>query len=849
MVDTLASNVIPVPIEDEMKDSYIDYAMSVIISRALPDARDGLKPVHRRILYAMHRLGLASNKAYKKSAAVVGEVIAKYHPHGDAAVYDSMVRMAQDFSLRYEMVDGQGNFGSVDGDPPAAYRYTEARLTKFAEEVLEDLDKQTVDFVPNFDESEREPRVLPSRIPTLLVDGSDGIAVGLATKIPPHNLGEVVDALLLLLKNKDTTIDELLKIVKGPDFPTGALILQSNEIAEAYRTGRGRVVVRARAEIEPMSGNRERIIVNEIPYQVNKAKLLEDTADLVRDKKIDGITDIRDESDRRGMRIVFEIRRGENAQVILNQLFKLTQLQTTFGVNMVALIDNRPLQLNLKQLCAKFLEHRREVVTRRTRFELRKAEDRCHLLEGLKIALDNIDAVVQLIRASKDPAEARAGLMSQFGLSQVQADAILEMRLQRLTSLETRKVIEELAEVRKTIARLKEILSDISKVEEVIATELKDVKARFGDERRSTFIVDTSTFDPRDLYVDETKVITVTRSGYIKSLPLDTYRKQHRGGKGLSGMSLKEEDFVERTFAANTFDILMFFTTQGKCFAANVFDVPEGSRTSKGRSIANLLSLRPDEKVTAIVPVQRFDTGEFIVMATKKGLVKRTTLDEYGSCVRQNGIIGLKFASEDDELVGVALTKGDNHIVLGSAQGQAIRFPEADLTRPDGTQVVGVPAKGRVSQGVKGFTLEDDDEVVGMEVAGNDADCLLVVTENGYGKRTEMGEYRVQSRGGKGVINVKVNQRNGRVAGFREVVDDDEVIVSTREGKIIRITASSISKIGRDTQGVRIIDLGENDKVISVTVVKPEPADDGTDPDQQQLPDLDGGVAEFEEPE
>lgn len=841
-MDVNAANIIPVPIEDEMKDSYIDYAMSVIIARALPDARDGLKPVHRRILYAMHRLGLASNKAYKKSAAVVGEVIAKYHPHGDAAVYDSMVRMAQDFSLRYEMVDGQGNFGSVDGDPPAAYRYTEARLTKFAEEVLEDLDKATVDFVANFDESEREPRVLPSKIPTLLVDGSDGIAVGLATKIPPHNLGEIVDGLLLLLKLPDSTVEDLLKIVKGPDFPTGALILQSQEIVEAYKTGRGRVVVRAKAEIEPMPGNRERIIVNEIPYQVNKARLLEDIAELVRDKKIDGITDIRDESDRKGMRMVFEIRRGENSQVILNQLFKMTALQTTFGVNMVALIDNRPYQLNLKQLMSKFLDHRREVVTRRTHFELKKAEDRYHILEGLKIALDNIDAVVALIRKSKDPAEARAGLISTFGLTGVQADAILEMRLQRLTGMETQKVLDEMAELRKLIAKLRDILSDISKVESVIIDELKDVKARFGDPRRTSFVIDTSTFDPKDLYVDEMKVICVTRTGYIKSLPLDTYRKQHRGGKGLSGMSLKEEDFVEKTFVANTFDILMFFTTQGKCYAAKVYEVPEGSRTSKGRSIANLLSLRPDEKVTAIVPVKTFETDEFIVMATKKGLVKRTPLEEYASCVRQNGIIGLKFASEDDELVGVALTRGDQQIILGSKEGQAIRFPVEDAKKHDGSVAEGVQSKGRVSQGVKGFTLEDSDEVVGMEVAGAESSCLLVVTENGYGKRTELPQYRLQSRGGKGIINIKVNQRNGQVAAFKEVDDADEVIVSTREGKIIRVNAASISKIGRDTQGVRIIDLSDADKVISVTVVKPGPADEegdeGADPAQGTFEEL-----------
>ncbi len=842
-------NIIPVPIEDEMKDSYIDYAMSVIISRALPDVRDGLKPVHRRILYAMHRLGLASNKAYKKSAAVVGEVIAKYHPHGDQAIYDSMVRMAQEFSLRYMLVDGQGNFGSVDGDPPAAYRYTEAKLTKAAEEILQDLDKETVDFVANFDESEREPRVLPAKIPTLLVDGSDGIAVGMATKIPPHNLCEIVDALHLVLEQPEVSIDDLLQIVKGPDFPTGALILKSPEIAQAYKTGRGRVIMRAVAEIEPMGGNRERIIISEIPYQVNKSKLLEDSADLVRDKKIDGITDIRDESDRKGMRIVFEIRRGENPQVILNQLYKMTQLQTTFGVNMVALVDSRPVQLNLKQMLCKFLDHRREIVTRRTKFELKKAEHRCHILEGLKIALDNIDEVVKLIRASKDPGEAKEGLMTRFQLSQIQAEAILEMRLQRLTNLEVAKVLEELAELRKLIGELRLILSDISKVEEVIIEELSDVKARFGDERRSKFVIDTANFDPKDLYDDETKVITVTKSGYIKSLPADTYRKQHRGGKGLSGMSLKEEDFVEKTFVANTFDILMFFTTKGKCYAAHVYNVPEGSRTSKGRAIANLLNLRPDEKVTAIVPVQTFDTGQYIVMATKKGLVKRTPLTEYVSCIRQNGIIGLKFASEDDELVGVALTEQESHIVLGSADGQAIRFPVADFTKPDGPHIVGVPSKGRVSQGVKGFTLGKKDEVIGMEVADGSVDCLLVVTENGYGKRTKLGEYRIQSRGGKGIINIKVNKRNGNVATFRAVGDEDEIIVSTKEGKIIRINASSVSKIGRSTQGVRIIELNDEDRVISVTVVKPEPDPDSDvrlqDSAQQTLPEPDS----FEEPE
>lgn len=816
----------PRPIEDEMKDSYIDYAMSVIISRALPDVRDGLKPVHRRILYAMSKLGLHSNKPFKKSASVVGEVLAKYHPHGDSAVYDALVRMAQDFSLRYPLVEGQGNFGSIDGDPPAAYRYTEAKLQKIAEELLVDIDEETVDFVANFDDSEEEPVVLPAKLPNLLIGGTDGIAVGLATKIPPHNLREVVDGLIHLLEHPEATIEDLMKIIPGPDFPTGGLIMSSSALKDAYTTGRGRIVMRAKTEVEEFQNGRQRIIVTEIPYQVNKSKLLEDAANLVRQKKIDGITDIRDESDRRGMRIVFELRRGEIPEVITNHLLKMTQLQTTFGANIVGLIDRRPRQLNLKDLCSEFLQHRREVVTRRSRYRLKKARERLHILEGLKIALDNIDEVIQLIRGSSDQAEARPKLMSRFALSEVQAQTILDMRLARLTSLETQKILDEIAELMERITYLESVLGDIRKVEEIIRTELLEIREKYGDERRSQFAIDSGDFDPRDLYIDEKKVVTVTRGGYIKSLPADTYRQQHRGGKGKTGHTLKEEDVVDVAFVANTFDYVMFFTNKAQCRATEVYKLPEAGRTAKGKSLANLFNLKPSESIAAVIPVSEFKEDVFLVFSTKKGLVKRARLSDYKSCMKKGGIIGLKFASEDDELVRVAWTRGGNDIILGTRHGQSIRFSEDD-----------VAPRGRVSQGVKGITLRPGDEVVWMDVldpAEQKERSLLVVTEKGFGKRTRVSQYPRRHRGGKGVINIKVNPRNGPVAVFREVEDDDEVLIATEGGIIMRIPASSISKIGRNTQGVKVIDLAENDSVIGVTVLKAEPEGLGDDDDDSE---------------
>ncbi len=804
-------DIFPVQIEDEMRDSYIDYAMSVIVSRALPDVRDGLKPVHRRILFGMHELGLAHNRAFKKSARIVGEVMGKYHPHGDSAIYDTLVRMAQNFSLRYCLVHGQGNFGSIDGDPAAAMRYTEARLQRISEEMLVDIEKETVPFQPNFDDSLKEPIVLPSRIPNLLVNGSDGIAVGMATKMPPHNLNEVIDALIMLIENPKLDIEELLTVIKGPDFPTGGYIVSNSEIKQAYRTGRGRVIMRAKTHVEELKNGRERVIITEIPYQVNKTKLITDIAGLVKEKKVEGISDLRDESDRRGMRIVIELKKNENPELVTNKLFKYTQLQQTFGINMVALVDNRPLVLNLRQLCTEYLKHRRDVVIRRTRYELRKALERLHILEGLKIALDNIDEVIELIKKAENVDEARTGLMKRFALSHRQSQAILDMRLQKLTSLETEKIIEEYEATKLKVEEFKKILADMALVWDIVKEELLDVKTKFGDGRRTTFIMDTSNFDPRDLLEEETKVITVSTSGYIKSIPEDTYRRQRRGGKGLKGVGLKEEDMVETIFVANTFDNVLFFTNKGKVYSQEVYKIPQGERTSKGRPLVNLLNLEKGESVTAILPVKEFDESKFIVQVTKHGLVKRTSLDKYKSCKRQKGIKAIKFAHEDDEVIRARLTDGKNTIVMGTKLGKAIHFDENDAR-----------AQGRISQGVKGVTLANEDEVVGMEVVRERA-CLLVVTEKGYGKRTDIDEYRVQGRGGQGIINIKVNPRNGNVAAFREVEDEDEVIVSTQSGKFIRISANNISKIGRNTQGVRIIDLGQHDKVIGITVLKTDP--------------------------
>ncbi len=808
--ERIAVDIVPVQVEDEMRSSYIDYAMSVIVSRALPDVRDGLKPVHRRILYAMSELNLSHNKPFKKSARIVGEVMGKYHPHGDAAIYDTLVRMAQDFSMRYPLVDGQGNYGSIDGDPPAAMRYTEARMKRLAEEMLADIEKDTVNFQPNFDDSLREPTVLPAKVPNLLVNGSDGIAVGMATKIPPHNLGEVVDALIHLIDNPSVGVDELLEFVKGPDFPTGGLIILSDEIKQAYRKGRGRCIVRGRVHVEEFKKDRERIIITEIPYQVNKAKLIEDIASLVRDKRIEGISDIRDESDRRGMRVVIELKRDVNSALVINQLYKYTQLQTTFGINMVALVDNRPMTLDLGRILREYLRHRRTVVTRRTQYELRKAEERLHILEGLKIALDNIDEVIALIKGSSSVDEAREGLQARFGLSQRQAQAILDMRLQKLTSLETRKILEELEEIRRKVEELKKILADVRLVMAIIKDELVEIKERYGDPRRTGFTHDTADFDARDLLDDETKVIMVTAGGYIKAIPLDTYRKQKRGGKGSKGLELKEEDVVDSVFVANTFDKMLFFTNFGRGFAVDVYRIPEGGRNSKGRPVVNLLrGLEKGEKVTAMLPIKEFSERFYLVMATKHGLVKRSRLSEYTSMVRSSGIKALRFHDSSDELVQVRLTDGSNTLLIGTKHGLAIHFPESDV-RP----------QGRVSQGVKGIELESGDEVIGMEVISSQDNSLLVVTEKGYGKRSAISEYRLQHRGGKGIINIKVNIRNGMVAAFREVREKDEIILMTRGGKAIRMKAGTISKIGRNTLGVKIIDLSGDDRVTGFTVVR-----------------------------
>jgi DNA gyrase subunit A len=810
------TDIFPVQIEDEMRDSYIDYAMSVIVSRALPDVRDGLKPVHRRILFGMHELGLYHNKPFKKSARIVGEVMGKFHPHGDTAIYDTLVRMAQDFSLRYCLVHGQGNFGSIDGDPAAAMRYTEAKMRRIAEEMLFDIDKDTVAFSPNFDDSLEEPSVLPSRIPNLLVNGSDGIAVGMATKIPPNNLGEICDALIKLVEEPETTIDELLEIVKGPDFPTGGYIVANSEISEAYKTGRGRVVMRAKTHIETMKSGKEKLIITEIPYQVNKTKLITDIADLVKDKRVEGISDLRDESDRDGMRIVIELKKGENSEVLTNHLFKFTQLQQTFGVNMIALVDNRPRLLNLREMCIEYIKHRRDVIIRRTRFELRKALERLHLLEGLKIALDNIDEVIRIIKGANSVEIARDELIARFDFSVRQAQAILDMKLQKLTSLETEKIMQEYEETKQKVIDLKAILADITLVMNILKEDLLDVKTRYADGRKTQFIADTSDFDIRDLIDEETKVITVSTSGYIKAIPEETYRRQKRGGKGSKGVGLKEEDLVETIFVAKSFDHIVFITNKGKVYSEQVWKLPAGEKVAKGRPLVNLLSLEQDEIVTAILPVPDFtEEGKCIVFVTKEGRIKRSPLIEYRNCVRDKGIIGIRFGTETDEVIRARLSDMKSSVIMGTKLGKAIHFVLEGQVRE----------QGRVSQGVRGIVLDVADEIVGMDVVAENS-SLLVVTEKGYGKRTDIEQYRQQSRGGKGIINIKVNPRNGNVAAFRKVEDDDEVIVSTESGKFIRVLAGKISKIGRNTQGVRIIDLAENDRVMGITVIKPEPEDE-----------------------
>jgi DNA gyrase subunit A len=792
-------------IEQEMKTSYLDYSMSVIVGRALPDVRDGLKPVHRRILYAMFREGLLHNKKYSKSAGVVGEVLKKYHPHGDSAVYDTMVRMAQDFNMRYPLVDGQGNFGSVDGDPAAAYRYTEARLTKLAEELLADIDKETVDFVPNFDDTTTEPSVLPTRVPNLLINGSAGIAVGMATNIPPHNLSEVVDGLVMMIDNAEVTIQELMTAIKGPDFPTAGFIHGHEGIRQAYTTGRGIIQMRARATIEEGRGDRESIVVTELPYQVNKARLLERIAELVQEKKITGISEIRDESDRQGMRIVIDLKKGEISNVILNQLYKHTAMQSTFGVIMLALVNNQPRVLNLRKLLSNFIQHRREVVVRRTKFDLRKAEERAHILLGLKIALENLDSVIALIKASANPDEAKTGLVREFKLSEIQAQAILDMRLQRLTGLEREKIIAEYEETLKEIARLNEILASDALVMKIIRDELLAIKQEYGDSRRTEIVAETSEIDIEDLIKDEDMVITISHAGYIKRNPLTAYRAQKRGGKGKIGMETKEEDFVERLFTATAHSYILFFTNKGRVYWRKVHQIPEASRQAKGKAIVNLIQISQDERVTAALPVREFTPGHFILMATKKGIIKKTELESY-SHPRPSGIIAITL-EEGDDLISAEVTDGNREVFLGTRDGLSIRFSETDVREI-----------GRTGKGVIGIRLDEGNEVVGMEIVRDDS-TILTVTENGYGKRSTLEDYRSQGRGGKGIITIKTTEKNGRVIGMAQVSQDDEILLITTNGKVLRIRTKDISVQGRNTQGVRLFDIDAGDKVISLAKV------------------------------
>ena len=794
-----------IAIEDEMRSSYLDYAMSVIVGRALPDVRDGLKPVHRRILYGMNEMGLVHNRAYRKSAKIVGEIMGNYHPHGDTAIYDTLVRMAQDFNMRYALVDGQGNYGSVDGDPPAAMRYTEARLTKLAEEMLADIDKETVDFGPNYDESTVEPLVLPAKVPNLLVNGAGGIAVGYATNIPTHNVAEVVDGLMLLIENSDATIDQLMKKIPGPDFPTAGFIYGTQGIRDAYKTGRGLLTLRAKAAIETDERTeRDRIIVTEIPYQVNKARLIEKIAELIQDKRIEGISDLRDESDRDGLRIVVELKRSEIPLVVLNNLYKHTQLQTTFGVIMLALVHNRPEVLNLKQILEAFIEHRREVVVRRTAFELRKAEERAHVLEGLKIALDHLDAVITLIRRAQSPEVAREGLMRQFRLSEIQANAILDMKLQRLTQLERNKLVEEYQETIKRMEYLRSVLGSEALVRKLIKDELEAIKKEYRDERRTQIIPEEAEINIEDLIAQEEVIVTVSHAGYIKRNAVSLYRAQRRGGKGRIGMGIKEEDFVETLFTASTHDYLLFFTDAGKVYWLKVHEIPEAGRAAKGKAMVNLLALGSDEKVTATLPVKEFRDDRFVVMATRQGVIKKTELSAYGN-PRQGGIIALSL-DQGDKLIGVQITDGQREILLGTRQGIVIRFKEEEV-RP----------MGRTAYGVRGITLEEGNEVIGMETITPDSTTsILTVTEGGYGKRTPVTEYRIQGRGGKGIISVKTTERNGLAVGFLQVRDEDEIVLMAAKGKILRCKVDDIRQIGRNTQGVRLLDLEDDDRVIGV---------------------------------
>lgn len=807
-LETGAGKVLPVYIEEEMQKSYIDYAMSVIVQRALPDVRDGLKPVHRRILYAMQEAGMASNKPYKKSARIVGEVLGKYHPHGDKAVYDAIVRLAQDFSTRYLMVDGHGNFGSVDGDSAAAMRYTEVRMTKIAETMLEDIEKETVDFVPNYDESLKEPSVLPAKVPALLINGSAGIAVGMATNIPPHNLGEVVDGLVMLIDNPDVEVPQLMTAIKGPDFPTGAIILGTEGIKNAYNTGRGIVKIRARAEIEPMQKGKHRIVVTEIPYQVNKARLIEGIAQLVKDGVIEGITDLRDESDRRGMRVVIELKSDAVPDVVLNQLYKHTQLQTSFGIIMLALVNGHPRILNLKQILNYYLEHQKDVITRRTRYELGKAKERAHILEGLKIALDHLDEVISTIRSSANADTAKAALMEKFSLSQRQAQAILDMRLQRLTGLERKKIDDEYIDVLETIDWLESVLADEHKVLGIIKEDLLEMKKKFGDTRRTELSIDSSSMEIEDLIAEEDIVITISHQGYIKRQTLDNFRSQKRGGVGKTGGSgKKNDDCAEHLFLSTTHHNILFFTNKGRVYRQKGYEIPEAGRTAKGTAIINLLPIEQGEKITAVIPVKEFKEDQFMFMATNKGTVKKTNLNDFNSA-RKAGLIAMTL-DDNEELIGVELTDGSSEIVLATRRGLAIRFDEQDV-RP----------MGRTAHGVRGIQLGFDDEVVAMDSVTNENEEVLTATEEGLGKRTSVSEYRKQTRGGKGVINIKVTEKTGAVVGMKVINPAQEILLITAAGIIIRIDGEGISQFGRNAQGVKLMTLNEGDKVVSLAAVQ-----------------------------
>ena len=802
------NRIIPAEISKEMKDSYIDYAMSVIAGRALPDVRDGLKPVHRRILYSMNELNLTPDKPYRKSARIVGDVLGKYHPHGDSAVYLAMVRMAQDFSTRGLLVDGHGNFGSVDGDSPAAMRYTEARMSKLALELLRDIDKETGDFVPNFDESLKEPAVLPSRYPNLLVNGSNGIAVGMATSIPPHNLGEVIDATVHLIDNEECSVDDLMKFVKGPDFPTSAIIMGKENIAEAYRTGRGKVKVRARAVIEELPKGKQQIVVTEIPYQVNKAKLVERIAELVKDKKVEGISDLRDESNRNGMRIVIELKRDVNANIVLNNLYKHSQMEETFSVIMLALVNGQPKVLNLKQILYHYVQHQKDVVTRRTKFELNKAEARAHILEGLRIALDNIDAVISLIRASKTTQEAKSGLMEKFGLTDIQAQAILDMRLQRLTGLERDKIEAEYEELIKKINRLKEILANERLLLNVIKEEMLIIKENYADERRTEIRHAEGEIDMRDLIEDEEIAITLTHFGYIKRLPADTYKSQKRGGRGISALTTREEDFVKHLVSTTTHSKLLFFTNKGRVFRLNAYEIPEGKRQAKGTAIVNLLQLGPNEKIATLLAIDEKDDNKYLLLATKNGIVKKTDREEFKN-INKAGLIAIGLR-EDDELIGVKVTDGNKDVLLVTKEGMSIRFDENDIR-----------SMGRSAMGVKGITLSNDDKVVSMSLCEEGTD-VLVVSENGFGKRTDINEYRTQIRAGKGIKTYNIAEKTGKLVGAEMVNEDDEMMIINSDGVLIRLRVNEISLFGRVTSGVKLMKTDDEVNVVSISKIKME---------------------------